>query len=270
MGARLGQHFLFDPGILGRIADAAGLTARDTVLEIGPGKGTLTAELLKRSSHVTCIELDRRLAEDLAGRVGAGLVPARPDVAGRPQGSPLQVIQGDALKVPWPPADVICGNVPYQITSPLIERALVTPRPKRIVFLIQKEVADRVAAPPGSEAYGARSAGVQLVADVERLFTVKAGAFRPPPKVESAVVRITPRAIPIAASAAEESRARAIIHAVFQRRRQQIQRSLREFLGQDQSAVSGRLSAVGLDPAERPENLSPQDFVTLARSWPSA
>lgn len=254
MGARLGQHFLFDPAILGRIAEAAVQAPDERVLEIGPGKGTLTAELLKRTSHVTCIELDRRLAEDLAG----------------PQGSPLQVIQGDALKVPWPPADVICGNVPYQITSPLIERALVMPRPRRIVFLIQKEVADRVAAPPGSEEYGALSAGVQLVADVERLFTVKAGAFRPPPKVESAVVRITPRATPIAASAAEEARARMLIHAVFQRRRQQIQRSLREFLGQDQSAVSGQLSAVGMDPTERPENLSPQDFVTLARSWPSA
>ena len=255
MGARLGQHFLFDPAILGRIADAAVQSPDESVLEIGPGKGTLTEELLKRTPHVTCIELDRRLASDLATR---------------PPGNQATVVQGDALKVEWPRADVICGNVPYQITSPLIERALTPPRPKRVVFLIQKEVADRLAALPGSDDYGALSAGVQLVADVERLFTVKAGAFRPPPKVESAVVRLVPRAQPLAANHVEENRARELIRAVFQRRRQQIQRSLREFLGLEQSAVSHQLSAASIAPTERPENLSPEQFITLARVWPTA
>ena len=268
MGARLGQHFLFDPAILGRIADAAVQSPGESVLEIGPGKGTLTAELLKRSAHVTCIELDRKLAEELAGRPQGS--PLQDGWATGPLGHQATVIHGDALKVDWPRVDVICGNVPYQITSPLIERALTPPRPKRIVFLIQKEVADRLAALPGSDDYGALSAGVQLVAEVERLFTVKAGAFRPPPKVESAVVRLVPRRTPLAATEAEERRARELIRAVFQRRRQQIQRSLREFLGLDQSAIVHRLPSTGISPTERPENLSPEQFITLARVWPTA
>ena len=186
MGARLGQHFLFDPAILGRIADAALVTPSDHVLEIGPGKGTLTRELARRAGRVTAIERDARLAAALAAALA---------------GSNVTVVPGDALKVAWPTADVIAGNIPYQITSPLIARALEPPRPRHIVFLIQREVADRLAAAPGSDAYGALSAGVQLVASVERLFGVKAGAFRPPPRVESAVVRITPLAQPLVRNA---------------------------------------------------------------------
>src|SRR5262249_15758516 len=137
----------------------------------------LTRELATRAARVVAIETDRKLAAELTGWA---------------RGSNVSIVTGDALKTPWPQADVIAGNIPYQITSPLIERALTPPRPRRIVFLVQREVADRLAARPGTKAYGALSAGVQLVASVERLFAVKAGAFRPPPRVESAVVRITP------------------------------------------------------------------------------
>jgi 16S rRNA (adenine1518-N6/adenine1519-N6)-dimethyltransferase len=255
-GARLGQHFLFDPAILGRIADAAVAAPDETVIEIGPGKGTLTRELAKRAARVTSIEMDRRLAADLAEAMA---------------GTNVTVVQGDALEAAWPAADVIAGNIPYQITSPLIERALraaTEGRPcRRIVFLIQREVADRLAARPGEKAYGAMSAGVQLVADVELLFHVKAGSFKPPPKVESAVVRIVPRATPIAASPDEEARTRALIKALFQRRRNQIQRSIREYASDTGYRIpdTNALEAAGFNPMARAEELSPEAFVKLAR-----
>ncbi|MFI5279669.1 MAG: 16S rRNA (adenine(1518)-N(6)/adenine(1519)-N(6))-dimethyltransferase RsmA [Gemmatimonadales bacterium] len=254
MGARLGQHFLFDPAILGRIADAALLTSADTVLEIGPGRGTLTRELLARAGRVIAIETDRALAEALR--------QSAPDT--------LTVIHGDALKVAWPAADVVAGNIPYQITSPLIERALTRPRPKRIVFLVQQEVAARLAADPGGSDYGALSAGVQLVATVERLFGVKRGAFRPAPRVDSALVRITPRTEPLVEGAEEEAAARGLIQALFQRRRQQIQRSLRESLGLDAGTVGEMLARVGIQPTDRAEELGPPQLVALARLAPRA
>ena len=255
---RLGQHFLFDLGILGRIADAALLTPEDTVLEIGPGRGTLTRELMTRAGRVIAIETDRRLADAL-GRELAG--------------SNATVIPGDALEVEWPRADVIAGNIPYQITSPLIERALrppPPPRPLRIVFLVQREVADRLAASPVGRYYGALTAGVSLVATVERLFGVKAGAFRPPPRVDSAVVRITPRAEPLVHSAAEEAATRHLIRALFQRRRQQIRRSLREAFSLEAPAVEAMLERVGIAPAARAEQLAPEVLVALARLVSSA
>jgi 16S rRNA (adenine1518-N6/adenine1519-N6)-dimethyltransferase len=255
VGRRLGQHFLFDPSILGRIADAAVASKTERVLEIGPGKGTLTRALAERAAHVTAIEKDSALLLDATGSVDRGA---------------LTVIHGDALDVEWPAVDVICGNIPYQITSPLIERALTPPRPKRIVFLMQREVADRLAAKPGEREYGALSAGVQLVATVERLFTVKAGSFQPPPRVESAVVRITPRSTPLARTPEEEAGARNWIIRMYQHRRQQIQRTLRESLGCDRDTVDRLLGTADLDPTARPEVLSPEDFLTIARLFPAS
>ena len=251
MGARLGQHFLFDPSILSRIAAAAVAGHGDVVLEIGPGKGTLTRELAARARRVVAIETDRALAAELAAECG---------------GTGVTVVAGDALKVPWPRATVVCGNIPYRITSPLIDRALRPPRPERIVFLVQAEVATRLAAAAGSRGYGALTAGVRLVADVERLFGVPAGAFRPRPRVDSAVVRLTPRARPLVASEEEERRVRGVIQALFQRRRQQLARSVREALGVARDDVAGLLEAVGIDPAARVEVLPPEGFVALARA----
>lgn len=253
MGARLGQHFLFDPRLLARIADAVQAGPADTVLEIGPGKGTLTRHLAERAGTVVGIEKDRRLAAQLAAAFAGGNVT---------------VIAGDALKVDWPRADLVCGNIPYQITSPLIERALTPPRPRQVVFLIQREVADRLAAAPGSAAYGALSAGVQLVARVERLFTVRAGAFRPPPRVESAVVRIVPLTGPDAPDISAERATRDLIRAAFQRRRQQLQRTLKERYGIAADQAAKLMTSLGMDPAVRPERLSPQQFRTLARELP--
>lgn len=252
MGARLGQHFLFDPSILGRIADAAGLSSGETVLEIGPGKGTLTAQLAARAGRVVAIEAD--------GRLAAALPAALPQAAAR-----VQVVHGDALRVPWPPAACVCGNIPYQITSPLIERALTPPRPRCIVFLVQREVADRLAAPPGSRSYGALSAGVQLVASVERLFAVPRGAFRPPPRVDSAVVRITPfRPAPL--PPAREAATRHLIRIAFQRRRQQMRRTLSELFGVPRGEAERLLAGIAVAEDARPEVLAPGQFASLAQS----
>ncbi len=250
MGARLGQHFLFDPSILDRIADAAVASPDDVVLEIGPGRGTLTRALARRAARVVAIEADRRLA--------AALDADRP--------ANVRVVAGDALQAAWPAADVVCGNLPYQITSPLIERALTPPRPDRIVFLVQREVADRLAAEPGGKTWGALSAGVQLVASVERLFGVPAGAFRPRPSVDSALVRLVPRATPLVRSAEEERRVRRLIRAGFQRRRQQLARTLREACGVDRSEVERLLEEVGAEAGSRIETLSPERLVALARA----
>lgn len=255
MGARLGQHFLFDPSILGRIADAAGLTPGDTVLEIGPGKGGLTLQLAARAGRVVAIETDGRLAAGLRATLAGGTAAAPGTV---------EVIHGDALRVPWPTASCVCGNIPYRITSPLIERALTPPRPRRIVFLVQRELADRLAATPGTRAYGALSAGVQLVATVERLFGVPRGAFRPPPRVESALVRIEPlHPAPLAPAA--EAATRQLIRLAFQRRRQQLRRVLSEFYELQRGDAEQLLVAIGSLPDARPEVLSPLQFADLAR-----
>ena len=256
MGARLGQHFLSDPSILGRIADAAGLGPDDTVLEIGPGKGGLTLQLATRAGRVIAIEADGRLAADLRARVSAAGSTTAPPGA-------VEVVHGDALRVPWPAATCVCGNIPYQITSPLIERALTPPRPRRVVFLVQREVADRLAAAAGTRAYGALSAGVQLVATVERLFGVPRGAFRPPPRVESAVIRITP-IVPEPLSLEAEAATRRLIRLVFQRRRQQLRRTLSEFYGVERAEAERLLDGVGSPHDARPEVLSPHQFAELA------
>ncbi len=250
MGARLGQHFLFDPSILDRIADAAVGAPGETVLEIGPGRGTLTRALARRAARVTAIETDRRLAEALTG--------------GLPDN--VEVLAADALEVEWPRADVVCGNIPYQITSPLIEKALRPPRPVRIVFLVQREVADRLAARPGARAWGALSAGVQLVATVERLFKVPSGAFRPRPRVDSALVRLVPRAVPLVATAEEERRVRRLIQAGFQRRRQQLVRTLHEAWNVERQEAVRLLAEIGAEPAARIEVLAPERLAALARS----
>ncbi len=236
---RLGQHFLTDPGILGRIADALDPQPGETVLEIGPGRGTLTDVLLARGLNVIAIEKDRELAKALTREH-------------------LTVMEGDALRVDWPRVAKIVGNIPYYITSPLLDKALTPPLPNRIVFLVQAEVADRIAAQPGGKTYGALSVGVQAVASVEKLFTVAPGAFRPPPKVRSALIRLTPLTEPLV-KPEEVAAFRSFVTACFSKRRKQLK-----------NAVPGlndaKLRALGFDPVVRPERLPPEGFVRLLRS----
>jgi 16S rRNA (adenine1518-N6/adenine1519-N6)-dimethyltransferase len=183
---KLGQHFLSNPRILRRIAEAACPRPVPLIIEIGPGRGALTERLLERASRVIGIEIDPELAGGLRGRFKA------PDETGRG----LTVIEADAREIDldqWGAAPV-AGNLPYYAATPILER-LVRSRMTEGVFLIQKEVAERIAAAPGSRAYGYLSVFMQSLARVELLFKVPPGAFSPPPKVDSAVIRLTPAAV---------------------------------------------------------------------------
>src|SRR3954469_20461005 len=183
----LGQHFLTDRRILGRIADALHLTGTETVLEIGPGRGALTDILVDRAGRLIAIEYDRALAAMLRERYArrSNVLVAEADV--------LEVSLGELAAGPY----VLVGNVPYYITTPILFHALVPPRAERAVYLVQREVAQRLVAKPGGKEYGALTVNVAAVARAETLFGVPSGAFAPPPKVESAVVRITPLAQPL-------------------------------------------------------------------------
>lgn len=253
---RLGQHFLFDPRILARIADALAPTQRDTVLEIGPGPGGLTTQLLARTPHVVAIEKDPDLVPALRARFPG-----------------LLLHEADALDADWHAAVapvhtaaggdyLVTGNIPYNITTPLIDRALTAPLPARIVFLVQKEVAERAAAAAGGREYGALSIGVQAACTVERLFTVPAGAFTPPPKVESAVLRLVPRAQPLVGEGDQPAFRRFVV-GVFGFRRKQLLRALREHTGWPADRVQRVLERIGADPTARPETLDPPTFARL-------
>lgn len=235
---KLGQHFLNDPNILGRIVDALDPVPGETVLEIGPGRGSLTAVLLERGLKVVAIERDRGMAGALAREN-------------------LTLIEGDALRVEWPRIPKIIGNIPYYITSPLIDKALTPPLPERVVFLMQAEVADRLAADPGSKTYGALSVGVQAICRVEKLFTVAAGSFTPPPKVRSAVVRMKPRPEPLIRPE-EVASFRVFVTACFSKRRKQLKNAVPDL-------TEAQLRELGFDPAIRPERLPPEAFVRLLR-----
>jgi 16S rRNA (adenine1518-N6/adenine1519-N6)-dimethyltransferase len=249
---RLGQHFLTDPRILTRIADALAPTADETVIEIGPGRGALTDVLMPRVRRLIAIELDRELASRLRERYAAD---------GR-----LTVVEADVLTVDFGEIAggpfVVAGNVPYNITTPILFHALERPRPLRAVYLVQREVAERVVAPPGSEAYGALSVNVQCVANAEIVFRVAAGSFSPPPKVESAVLRITPRSDPVVAEV-DEARYRALVQAAFSLRRKQLRRVVRTICALDAEAADRVIATAGLDPEVRPEVLSAADFARL-------
>jgi len=252
----LGQHFLTDPRILGRIVDALTAAPGDTVIEIGPGRGSLTDILLARKLRVVAIEVDRDLAPILVERHAGNAA--------------LTVIAQDVLEVNLAEAAgaapfLVVGNVPYNITTPILFHALQRPRAARAVYLVQKEVAERVVAKAGDESYGALTANVQVVAKAEMLFTVPAGAFIPPPKVESAVLRLTPLEQPLIA-ADEEGPYRLMVQGAFGMRRKQMLRVVRELWSLDPSAAGALLETAGITPTDRPEVLSPADFARLLRA----
>lgn len=253
---RFGQHFLSNPQILSRIVDALDPAPGDHVLEIGPGQGALTAELVRRGARVTAIELDRDLVPGLRERF--------------PQ---VEIVEGDALALDWPvvmrmevsgASYLVTGNIPYNITSPLLDRALLPPRPARIVFLVQKEVADRITAGAGDDDYGALTIGVQSVARAEGLFRVPAGAFYPAPRVDSAVVRLTPLDEPLVRDG-EVPAFRRLVTGMFGFRRKQLVRGLRELTGWSADRVADVVARLGLEPAARPEVLEPAEFVAILR-----
>ena len=258
---RLGQHFLHDAGVLDRIVRAIDPRPGERLVEIGPGQGALTVPLLRRIVAVaqgpfsadqpalTVIEFDRDLI--------AGLEHISADIA------PLQIIQADALAVDLGalagsrPIRLV-GNLPYNISSPILFHALQ--HAASIVdmhFMLQKEVVDRMAAGPGSKVYGRLSVMLQAYARVEALFRVAPGAFRPPPKVDSAVVRITP--LPGAQIGIRDAAAFArVVKAAFGQRRKTLRNALQG------TCTLEQLAAAGIDPSDRAERIGVEQYIALA------
>lgn len=254
----LGQHFLGDPNLQRKIVEALDPTAADRVLEIGPGTGALTRHLVGRVRHLTLVELDdrlaARLAEEYGGREDIDVVHA--DVLDL---SITELARGEPIKV--------IGNIPYGITSPLIFHLLdARPRPSVIVLTVQREVAQRLTARPGTREYGALTAGVQAVARVEPLFRISRKAFRPAPDVDSTTVRIVPRTPPLPPSL--EDAFRQLTRAAFSRRRKQLQKVLRQApeYGLSAPEAEALLASLGIDPATRPDALPVSDFIRLAEA----
>ncbi len=252
---RFGQHFLHDSRALDAIVDALGPLTGRTVLEIGPGRGALTDRLVDRASHVVAIELDRDLAARLRIQHASN--------------AHVQIVEADVLDVPLGSVAqgpyVLAGNVPYYITTPILFHALEHPRPDIAVYLVQREVADRMGASPGSKIYGALSVNLQLFAKVEFIRAVGAKSFTPPPKVESAIVRVIPHAEPLL-EAALEGAFRTFVVGAFGLRRKQLVRVLRTLTPLDAEACTEVLQSCGIDPMARPETLAPSAFADLVRA----
>jgi 16S rRNA (adenine1518-N6/adenine1519-N6)-dimethyltransferase len=251
----LGQNFLVDPNLQRRIVHAIAPQKDDEVLEIGPGTGALTGHLVGRVGRLTLVELDRNLAATLEANYAH--TPA------------VTVLNRDFLSVDLEEVatDVaslkVIGNIPYNITTPivfhLLERRV---RPQLIVLLVQREVADRILAPPGTKSYGALSVGVRTVADVERVFHVGRKAFRPVPKVDSTVIRIVPRTAG-RPDEVSEAALRTLTRAAFGQRRKQFQRILRDALGVTLDELESLSQTTGFDLTARPETFSPDSFLKL-------
>ena len=243
---RFGQHFLHDPWVLSRIVDAIAPQAGDALVEIGPGEGALTRPLLARIPSLTAVEIDR----DLAAALVAEFPPER-----------LRVIVADALDYDFsalPTGLRVVGNLPYNVSTPLLfHLAAFADRVRDMHFMLQLEVVDRMAASHSTPAYGRLSVMLQRRFRIQRLFKVAPGAFRPPPKVESAVVRLTP--LPAAEVVPLDERLfGTVVTRAFGARRKTLRNALISLID------AQGLSALGIDPGLRPENVSPAEYIRLA------
>ena len=249
---RFGQHFLHDRAVVRRIVDAIAPRPDDLVVEIGPGRGALTFPLLETGCELHVVEIDRDLAAAL-----------RRQAVRHPN---LVVHEADALefdlaRVAPPPRRLrVTGNLPYNISTPLVFRLLAAlPRITDMHLMLQREVVNRMASPPGTRQYGRLSVMVQLDCEVERILQVGSGAFSPAPRVDSAVVRLRP--CPRAGLAtANRARLDAIVRLCFTKRRKTLRNALRGLC--DEAAIG----AAGIDPRARPETLTIDEFIELTRT----
>jgi 16S rRNA (adenine1518-N6/adenine1519-N6)-dimethyltransferase len=250
----LSQNFLTDAGALDAIVEAAELAPGDRVVEIGPGLGVLTRRLLAAGAQVLAVELDPRLAAWLRSELGsvAGFELIEADVLGF---DAALAFPGEAFKV--------VANIPYHITSPLLHAFLDGPRPPElVVVLVQAEVADRVAAPPGQMSY--LSVFVQNIAEASVLARVPAAAFEPAPKVDSAVLRLRRRAAPVVPVGEREPFYR-LVQAAFRQRRKQLHNALSRELPVPRDVLDSALTACGISPDRRPQTLSVEEWACLYR-----
>ncbi len=255
----MGQHFLSDGRVLSRIVKAAEITAGELVVEIGPGEGALTRRLIDQGAQVVAIELDRRLAASLAHRLGE---PAN-----------LRVIEEDArtvdlLRLLGPKAEYkVLGNLPYYAANPIVRRFLESSYPPTImVVTLQEEVARSMAAGPGG--MGFLSVAVQYYAQPKVVCSVPPRAFRPPPKVRSAVVRLDIRPAPaVGVSGADAFFS--LVRAGFASPRKQLRNSLAHGQGAPPGAIARLLEGLGIDGSRRPSTLSLEEWALLHNAWES-
>jgi len=240
---RFGQHFLHDPGVLKRIIEAIDPAPGDAVVEIGPGEGALTRPLLERTGRLTAIEIDRDLAAALAEEYSS---------------RGLSVETADVLEFDFSalPAGLrVVGNLPYNISTPILFRlARYAGRVRDMHFMLQREVVQRMVARHSTPDYGRLSVMLQTRFSMQKLFNVSAGAFRPPPKVESAVVRLVPRK---EKPQFDEATLEKVVREAFSARRKTLRNAL--------SLAPEDYAALGIDPRLRPENLAPADYVRITQ-----
>jgi 16S rRNA (adenine1518-N6/adenine1519-N6)-dimethyltransferase len=245
-----GQHFLFDPRILNRIIDCSNISPHDTILEIGPGLGTLTKLLARRARKVIALEIDKKLISKL-----------RDSLSPYPN---VELITADALKFPYGQIKgtfKVVANLPYYITTPLFFRLMEYKiKIPSMTLLVQKEVARRMTARPGEKDYGVLSITTQLYTEPELKFSIARGAFSPPPKVDSAVVYFQVYPEPLFKMKDEEFFLR-VVKSAFSQRRKTIANSLKSFDG-----VKEALHKTGINVKQRPETLSIQDYINLSHN----
>ena len=255
----LGQNFLIEPSVPRRIAEASGADESTLALEVGPGVGCLTSELAQRAKKVVAIELDSALRGVLAETLG-GL-------------ENVEIVWGDAAKLDLAALvreragalrPVVCANLPYSVTTPLLAAFIEAGCFERMTVMIQREVAQRLAAAPGTKDYGAFTVFVNWHCEVKRLFDVPPECFMPRPRVTSSVVSLTPRAEPPCAVRDETLMFRCV-RAAFSQRRKTLSNALSNGLGGfERAEVLAALDAAGIDPRTRGETLSGADFARLS------
>ncbi len=256
---RLGQHFLRDPGLARSIVDLAQLTKADLCVEIGAGEGALTELLAERAGRLLALEVDEALMARLASRLGrAEHVELR-----RADARHFDFTTLPALVPAREGRVVVVGNLPYSVAKPILLR-LIEARTalSLMVLMLQREVAERLAAGPGTKTYGSLSVLTQLYAEVHVAFTVSPGAFRPPPKVESSVLRLSVLPAP-RAPLADEALFHRVVKAAFSQRRKNVANALAGGLQLTVEAVRAYLSAAGINPIRRAETLSLDEFARL-------
>ena len=257
---QFGQHFLARPETAERIVDSADLKDSDVAVEVGPGLGALTRFIAPRVRRLHLVELDR----DLADYLKTCLEPSKNRVF---------VHQQDVLGFDFNACSrqegqrlVVLGNLPYNISSPLVFRLLESAAAvNRAVFMVQKEVGERLTADPGSKTYGVLSVLLGVYARTSRLFSVGPGQFYPSPKVDSIVIKVElPEGLP--PDAPPFSSLRRLVNIAFQQRRKTLQNSLKPLAGKNADLLQNALALSGIDPKRRPETLSPQEFIRLANA----
>ena len=255
---RFGQHFL-EPAWVAKLVDALSTTPDDVFLEIGPGRGALTRPLAARVARLVAVEIDRDLAVSLAGGTPPHVRIVQDDF--------LRVDLETLLRAEATPLRVV-GNLPYNVSSPILFRLLAAADGGRLfsdaTLMLQKEVADRLVAPPGSADYGSLAIQVALAADVKRLLTLPPGAFRPPPKVTSAVVRLVFR--PPRVEVGDAAAFGRIVRGVFLHRRKTLLNALTPVADGFGRSAADVIARAGLDAGRRPGSLSVEEMARLTRA----